>query len=195
MSVSRGSEKSNEFRRYRQVLAGIYITVIAVGFALLAASVGRQLLFRRQVRVEGPVLSARNPDPKMLLLCNGQVQKLYRDLGNFTRGLLARPTKGRRGGIGSQWEEFSRSWLRRWDEVDARCRFSELADSNMGVAYNRMASVHSDLPAMRLKYQSLVVRFDELQAAELVRMKRALDKSHAALVEQANQPAPPERPR
>jgi hypothetical protein len=44
-----------------------------------------------------------------------------------------------------------------------------------------MAQVHSDLPAMRLKYQSLLVRFDDEQAAELVRMRRALESSHEDL--------------
>jgi hypothetical protein len=37
---------------------------------------------------------------------------------------------------------------------------------------------------MRLKYQSLLVRFDDEQAAELARMRRALDLSRATLDEE-----------
>jgi hypothetical protein len=44
-----------------------------------------------------------------------------------------------------------------------------------------MARVHGDLRAMRLKYQSLLVRFDEEQSGELRRMQRALKRSRVAL--------------
>ncbi len=50
----------------------------------------------------------------------------------------------------------------------------------MGRAYNRTAVVHGDLPTMRLKYQSLLKKFDEEQARQLTAMKRELDESHRA---------------
>ncbi len=180
--MSKSSDKPNEFRRYRQALAAIYLATIALGFGLLAVSVVKQLLFRRPaVQLEGPALSAENPDPRDMLRCNDDVHDLYEDLPRFTAQLLRSPTRGKQVQVGAEWENFSRKWLYRWDEVNARCRFSELRDSDMGLAYDRMANVHGDLPALRLKYQSLVVRFDDEQAAELARMRRALDKSREAL--------------
>jgi hypothetical protein len=59
----------------------------------------------------------------------------------------------------------------------------------MGVAFDRMAKVHAGLPSVRLKYQSLLVRFDEEQAAELAGMRRALDLSRRDLAAQAEAPA------
>ena len=194
--MSKSSDKADEFRRYRQALAAIYLATIAAGFGLLTVSVVKQLLFRRpSVQLEGPALSADNPDPRELIRCNDDVQRLYDDLQRVTAQLLHSPTKGEKVQVGAQWEDFSRHWLYRWDEVNARCRFSELRDSDMGLAYDRMANVHGDLPAMRLKYQSLVVRFDDEQAAELARMRRALDKSREALKELAPAPKATEQPR
>lgn len=181
--VSSASEKPNEFKRYRQVLAALYMGTVAAGFILLATSVVKQLFFRPVVKLDGPVLSATNPDPADLMRCNRDVLDLYNALGDEVSHLLSVPRDGERGDLGRRWESFSREWLREWDEVNAFCRFEELSDSGMDPHYNRMARVHGDLRAMRLKYQSLLVRFDDEQAAELARMRQALDKSRLQIDE------------
>jgi hypothetical protein len=189
--VSEEPQQNSEFRRYRQILAGLYLAAAVAVFGLLAVSVARELFFRRpQVVVPASSLSPDNPDPDELLECHRQVLGLLTELGKETCELFALPPSGDRGELASRWEDFSRAWRDEWDVADARCRFSELADTNMGLAYDRLAKVHSDLPTMRLKYQSLLVRFDDEQAAELARMRRALDLSHEAFVEMARQVAP-----
>jgi hypothetical protein len=171
----------HEFRKYRQVLTTLYLVTAAVGFALIAGSVFREPFFRRPaVELPRSALSADDPDPRQLLDCHGRVLDLLTKLGHETCQLLALPPSGRRSELPARWEEFSRAWHDEWDVVNARCRFSELADTNLGVAYDRLAQVHGDLQTMRHKYQSLVVRFDDEQAAELARMRRALDLSRAA---------------
>jgi len=166
----------------------VYLGTAAAIFALLSASVIKELFFRRPA-VETPRsgLSAR-PTPAELLDCHRGVLDLLSRLGTRTCELLALPPSGAQDEILASWEDFSRAWRDEWDVVDARCRFSELADTEMGVAYDRLAQVHGDLPNMRLKYQSLLVRFDDEQAAELARMRRALDLSREALEREA---APP----
>ncbi len=186
--MSAGSKKPNEFKRYRQMLAAVYFATIALGSLLLGASVVRQLFFHPTVVLDGPVLSAENPDPEELLACNERVRALFEALGGETTALLAAPPSEHDRKIFTEWEAFSRSWTHEWHLVNQRCRFEELAGSGMSIAYDRMAKVHADLRAMRLKYQSLLVRFDEEQASELRRMRRALDKSSEsfrALVEGA----------
>jgi hypothetical protein len=178
--VSPKSEKSNEFRRYRQILAAIYIATIAGGFALLAASVAKQLFFKPDIALQGPAISAEDPDPVMLLDCNQKVQSLYDELGRTIATLLQSPSKDADQDLGRAWEQFGRRWIHQWHVVDAECRFDELAGS-MGEPYDRMAQVHGDLRAMRLKYQSLLVRFDEEQSGELRRMQRALERSRVSL--------------
>ena len=177
------SEKPNEFKRYRQVLAALYMGTVAAGFVLLALSVVKQLFFRPVAKLDGPVLSASEPDPADLLRCNRDVFDLYDGLGDEVSQLLAVPRDGQRGDLGRRWESFSRQWLYEWDQVNAFCRFEELSDSGMDPLYNRMARVHGDLRAMRLKYQSLLVRFDDEQAAELARMRQALDRSRQQIDE------------
>ena len=186
--MSQDTKKTPEFRRYRQVLTAIYLVVIGLGGVLLTASIARALLFRSPtVELTGPKLSAENPNPQELLQCNRDVAALLGALGEETASLMARPTAE----TDRHWEEFSRTWRTTYDEVNARCRFQELANTHLGTAYDRMAAVHADLPAMRLKYQDLLVRFDEEQADELGRMQRALQDSLAALEERARS-APPE---
>jgi hypothetical protein len=122
-----------------------------------------------------------------LLGCHRDLLALLTQLGAKTCDLIQSPTRSDRAAIASAWKDFSKEWRDQWDLVNARCGFSELADSNLGVAYGRMAQVHSDLPSMRLKYQSLLVQFDKEQAAELARMRRALDQSGTALHERSGE--------
>ncbi len=178
--MSKGSEKSNEFKRYRQALAAVYLTTVAGGFVLLAASVAVQLFLPPVVPLEGPRLSAENRDPALMLACNHQVQELYDQLGTETSQLLDAPRRGDDRNLGAAWESFGRRWLRAWHVVNAQCGFEDLVGT-MGEPYDRMARVHGDLREMRLKYQSLLVRFDEDQADELRRMKRALERSRTEL--------------
>lgn len=190
---SKRAGEFSEFRRYRQVLTGVYLVVAAVGFALIAGSVFKELLFRRPAARAVQAISAEDPSPRELLECHRKVLDLLTELGHETCELLALPPSGSRSELPARWEEFSRAWHGKWDDANSRCRFSELADTNLGVAYDRLAQVHGDLQIMRHKYKDLVVRFDEEQAAELVRMRRALDLSRATFEEEA-QKAEPARP-
>jgi len=168
--------------------------VAAAGFALIAGSVFKELLFRSPGQGERPPAAiSADPDPAELLECHRQVLHLLTVLGHETCELLALPPSGSRDELPARWEEFSHAWHDEWDVANARCRFSELADTNLGVAYDRLAQVHGDLQTMRQKYQSLVVRFDDEQAAELARMRRALDLSRAAFEEKARKAKRPDR--
>jgi hypothetical protein len=181
----------SEFRRYRQVLTALYLVFAAAGVLLLAGSVVKELFFRRPA-VELPLsaIVADDPTPSQLLECHGLVLGLLSKLGRETCELLALPPSGSRSELPARWEKFSRAWHDEWDDANARCRFSELADTTLGVAYDRLAQVHGDLQTMRHKYQSLVVRFDDEQAAELARMRRALDLSRTAFEDKAHRASP-----
>lgn len=179
-SVSEPNRPS-EFRRYRQALSWLYLAVVTAGALLLIASVVHALFLQEPVvQLKGDVLSAENPDPASLLRCNEDVAAQLDDLVAEASGVV----RGER--TLAHWEQFSRRWLTDWNELNARCRFSELSDSALGLAYDRMASVHKELPALRLKYQSLLVRFDEEQSEELAAMRNALRLSARALEKRAS---------
>jgi hypothetical protein len=190
--VSEEVKNPNEFRRYRQILTGSYLVVAASVVLLLTVSVIKELFFRGSpVTATGAAISVERPDPKELLECHGIVLNLLTTLGKETAELLSAPARGDHGELTSRrWEEFSRAWRDEWDVAEARCRFSELAGTKLGVAFDRLANVHGELPSMRLKYESLLVRFDEEQAAELARMRRALDLARSALEPMARESAP-----
>ena len=167
----------------------IYLGTAAFGFVLLTASVFKELFFRRPaIELPQSALTVDDPDPVVLLDCHRRVLGLLNELGSKTCELVSTASpSGDRSEVSTRWEEFSRAWRDEWDVVNAQCRFSELADTRMGVAYDRLAQVHDDLRPMWLKYQSLLVRFDDEQAAELARMRRALDLSRNAFQEKARE--------
>ena len=190
LTLPRGSEKANEFKRYRQVLAVLYIGAISAGFLLLAASVVKELFVEPTPISSGHTLSSEPlQTPEALASCHRNVDQLYRDLAVITAELLALPGRDRSRAIMPQWEEFSATWLTRWHDAAERCRFAELAGTQQGEVYDRMAQVHGELPAMRLEYQSLIVRFNGRQAAHLARMTRDLNRSRALLRLQKNRGA------
>jgi hypothetical protein len=195
--VSEEAKRPNEFRRYRQVLAGVYLTLAACVAVLLAASVVKELFFRRAGTEAARAVPPPRPAVAELLECHRMVLDLFDDLGRETGELLASPlkTEVEHGELASRWEVVSRAWRDAWDVAEARCRFSELAEAEMGVPFERLAKVHGDLPAMRLKYQALLVRFDDDQADELARMRHDLDLSRHELEELAGaeHPAAPAR--
>lgn len=103
------------------------------------------------------------------------------NLSSKTTELFERPLREQRVGLARDWKQFSIEWQDQLDVIDARCRFSELAETTMGGAYDRMAHVHQALPAMRLKYNSLLAIFDKEQADELSEMRRALAVSRKSI--------------
>jgi hypothetical protein len=181
--VSGEHQNPNEYRRYRQILTTAYLAIVGLGALWLAASVAYALvLYRPHVALRGPVLSAKNPNPAELRRCLDDTRELLAALDHKMTALLSAPLLGHSPKqVDAQWEHFSVEWRASWDEVDLRCRFGELFETRMGTAYDRMARVHGDLPAMRLKYQSLLVRFGDEQAEQLAEMVAELDKSHRAL--------------
>jgi len=170
------------------------VGTIAAGFVLLAASVARQLLWAPDVELDGPMLDEDNPDPRLLVDCARRVGALYDQLDEVTLDLLGSPSRGEHRDLRSEWEDFGRDWVAEWHRVNKRCRFEDLGDS-LGDAFERLANVHADLRAMRLKYQSLLVRFDKEQAAELLEMKRSLDDSRRAFEDLLRPPGGDTRPR
>jgi len=58
----------------------------------------------------------------------------------------------------------------------------------LGPAYDRMARVHRELPAMMLEYREMMRRFTREQARDLDAMRHALDKSRKLLEERAGTP-------
>jgi hypothetical protein len=179
--VSEEVKKPSEFRRYRQILTGAYLVLAASVVVLLTASVVADLFFHRPPGAKAQAaISVEQPDPDELLECHDLVFNLMTALGSETTRLLALPVGGGRGELASLWEDFSRAWLDDWDVAEARCRFSELAGTHLGVAFDRLAKVHGDLPLIRLKYESLLDGFGEELAAELADMRHALDLSHDA---------------
>lgn len=162
--------------------------MISAGFLLLAVSVLKELFFRPVGTPHGSVLSANNPDPEILMRCHDSIASLSEDLGTISTELLALPRtqSPEEARIMPRWEEFSQQWLMRWDDVNARCRFSELRNDSMGEAYHLMAEVHGDLPAMRLKYKSLLAHFAHNQTTDLARMQRQLARAKQLLRYQRN---------
>jgi hypothetical protein len=171
----------NEFRRYRQGLFAVYLTVGGLAILLVGASVVRGLFFSRGEKRQAP-------SPTDLLACNDDVRKLLEDLGEKAAELQVEAVKGEVQDLGRRWDEFARTWQKEWEEVNVRCRFDELANTDQVLAYERMATAHRDLVALKLEYGEMIARFGKDQARDLARMREALDRSRVDLLKAV--PAP-----
>lgn len=175
--------KPPEFKRYRQVLAGIYLSVGALGSLLVLSSIVVDLFFHGGS-------ASPEPAPADLLACNREVRALLTDLAVTSAEIQksAATADLQEQDLGGRWEEFSRTWQRQWSTVNDRCQFDELADTGLGPAFDRMAWVHRRLPGLRLEYREHMKRFTENQADELAEMREALDKSLELLEQRAGTP-------
>ena len=162
---------------------------------LLIASVLGGLLLPRSRTAVVPEFAVEDLNSKEgLTKCHQDVTELYSSLGSKTSDLLATPLKeGAYSRISQDWKRFTTRWTRKWTEVDARCRFQEASDLKLGATFDRIALVHAGLPSMKLKYQTLLRHYEDEQAAELARMRKALDLSARAL-RSPPENAPVERP-
>lgn len=161
------------------MLVSFYVVVVAGLILLLSASVLGELLFAPNRDITQPVLA--KGDTEGLTSCHQDVTELFKSLGTKTSELLALAhSTGARSEIATKWDRFSNGWSQTWTDVGARCSFEEPAEP-MGAAFDRIALVHAELPTVKLKYQSLLHHFEEEQAAELARMRNALNISARSL--------------
>jgi hypothetical protein len=116
-----------------------------------------------------------------MLECNRQVRELLDGLVREAAHLEVAPLSTDIEDPAAEWDREGKGWEARWRAADARCRFSQLADQGLGTAYDRMAWVHRSLPRTRLKFTERMARFSDDLAEEVGEMRRALDKSQAAL--------------
>lgn len=179
-----GSGKNpEEFRSYRKALWIAYVAVGGLGATLLIASIVVELFGRSG--------QAPAPSPEDLLQCNDDVLHLLEDLANAPADIMRQAAEGVPGSeLGKRWEGFSHDWDRRWETVNTRCKFDELADTGLGPAFDRMAWAHRNLPRVKLKYRDQMKQFTDSEAETLVEMRGALDRSRQLLQEQAEQRPP-----
>jgi hypothetical protein len=164
-----------EFRRYRR---GVQITtfgIAAVIVAWLIASVAHSLFAHPAVRPSA-TFSGRADDVDALLDCQADVESLFDDLN---RKLFDLQALGAKYDIQQavQWEAFSKQWLRRRQEVGARCRFEELAGHGLGAAYDHLAVVYDELEEVQRAYAVLLYNYIDHHASRVDDIRHALESS------------------
>jgi len=181
-SEAENKKNPEEFRPYRLALWIVYVSVGGLGALLLITSIVVELFGRRSD-------TAQAPSPADLLQCNGDVLHLLEDLAVTPAEIQREAAMGTAATeLGNRWEEFSRTWDRRWNVVNAQCRFDELAETGLGRAVDRLAWVHRNLPGLKLQYREMMKQFSENQAETLAEMREALSRSRKLLQEQAETP-------
>jgi hypothetical protein len=166
--------KPAEFQRYRTALAAAFFGFIALAALVVSASIVSELFFsHRGHRVPG------TGSPPDLVSCNAGVGRLLDELSQTAAAVAAEPADP---GPGEAWTRFETRWQAEWEEANARCGFSELADTGKGAAYDRMAWVYRSLPTVKLKYRDQLERFSQDLAGDLAQMRRALELSRKDLL-------------
>jgi len=160
------------------------MNVGAIGTLLLVGSVVVELFDPL-----GDKPAEKNPSPTDLLQCNADVLHLLQDLAVTPAEIQREAADGTPPGeLGEKWDEFSRTWDRRWNVVNVQCQFDELAETGLGPAFDRMAEVHRSLPGLKLAYREMMKAWNDKQAGRLADMRDALAKSRRLLEEQAETP-------
>jgi hypothetical protein len=172
------ADSKAEFRRYRQGLQLFTFGVTAAIIAWLIASVARCLFVHPAVRPssESATFSGRADDVDALLACQADVESLFDDVN---RKLFDLQALGARYDIelAVQWEAFSKRWKLRWLETGARCRFGELQNHGLGVAYDRLAAVYDELEKVQRAYAVLLYHYIDHHAPRVDDIRHTLETS------------------
>jgi hypothetical protein len=173
------SAAKSEFRRYRQGLQIGTFGISAIIIAWLIASVAHSLFAHPAVRASA-TFSGRADDLDALLGCQADVESLFDDIKGKLFDLQA---LGTRYDIeqAAQWEAFSKQWLRRRQEVGARCRFDELKGQGLGVAYDHLAVVYDELEEVQRAYAVLLYNYIDHHASRIDDIRHALEQSRKTL--------------
>jgi hypothetical protein len=170
LDVAPPSPKPPEFHRYRLALGLAVAAPVGLLAILISASIVVDLFFSHRVT------GARAPTAADLVACNGAVRALLDGLVRETAMLETEALAGDHD-TGAEWDAFSVSWQRDWEQTGARCGFGELEGTGKGAGYDRMAWVHRNLPTTRLKYRDLLAHFARDVGVDLAEMREALDRS------------------
>jgi hypothetical protein len=175
-------ESKPEFRRYRQGVKIVTLTVTVGTVAWLLASVGHSLFAHPAVRPTA-TFSGRADDVDALLRCQADVESLFDDLN---RKLFDLQALGARYDIelAEQWEGFSKQWKRRRLLTGARCRFDELGNHGLGAPYDRLAAVYDELEEVQRAYAVLLYHYIDHHASQVDDIRHTLETSRKAFEKQ-----------
>jgi hypothetical protein len=145
----------------------------------LLASIAASIYSRREVR--GKVRISEQADSlEELTACQNDVDRLFSDLADQVFGLQA--LSGREEvALAQRWEEWRKGWMRRWAEVEHRCRFRELRDRGYGTAYDRMAYAHAELEEIEQRLDRLLKSFIDHEAPLMTDIRRKLTQTRMEL--------------
>jgi hypothetical protein len=172
-------ENRSKLQRYRWVV----LAVVGIPTALFAILVSASIVIELFATRAGA--APARPGAAEQLACNEAVRELLDRLVREAARMEMVPLDGKVEDLAKAWDGFSVAWDDDWRAAERRCGFDELAESGLGVAFDRVARVHGSLPATKLKYAEQMARFTQDLAAEVAEMRSALDKSHADLVERS----------
>jgi hypothetical protein len=127
--------------------------------------------------------SGRADDVDALLGCQADVEALFDAIKGKLFDLQA---LGTRYDIqqAEQWEAFAKQWLRRRQEVGARCRFDQLQGHGLGAAYDRLAVVYDELEEVERAYAVLLYNYIDHHASRVDDIRHALEQSRKTLERQ-----------
>jgi hypothetical protein len=176
------AQGATEFRPYRRALNAIVAFVAVGGILYLLASIAVSVFAKRQVPLKGKPINAQNIDE--VLVCQGNVEQLFKDLNDETfslQGLVGKQDTEAGARLAMEWDDFSKRWHDRWSEVGQRCRFVELRDRGLGADFDRLAWAHEDLEDMKLKFAALLRNYIDEQVPHIESIRRSLEASRRGL--------------
>jgi hypothetical protein len=171
-------ESAAEYGPYRRALQGILAVLTISGILYLLASIALAVFSKHKVNLTRSPIHPGNPTE--MLICQGDVERLFHDLNERTFTLPTLVSQ-REANVAQQWDMFSKRWRTEWQEVGERCRFLELRDRGLGTAFDRLAYSHADLEDVELKFAALLRNYIDQQMPHIEEIRRNLDESRKGL--------------
>lgn len=169
------AETAQEFRSYRVTLGAIALGVTVTATLWLGSSVA-YALFVHPRPATGTTSGTGTPD---VARCEQEVEGLLDDLQRLAGAAVAgAPAEA---GRPSPRQELAEGWPRRWRDVGATCRFVELRDRGLGVAFDHTAWVHAELEGLHQGYATLLESYIVRQQPRVDELRRALEATRRAL--------------
>lgn len=168
------STTSRTVRRWRRIFLGLYLA-FTVGAALLGffSILAYQLGANRLPVHTGRQISARANNPWELRDCHQRLERLATDLHKETFTLQSQALKFETDPA-VEWRNWSVQWQHRWQQLDHRCRLSELSVQGVSAEIDKMAAIHRSLDELQLSYSGVVNTFVERYVERLRTLRSEL---------------------
>ena len=162
-----------EFRPYRRFVSWFILTFVTLGCTYLLISVAVTIYRRRNAVPSGA--------PVGTVATAADLETCHEELRGVTQGLASHLDNFQLiahydANEAQRWAEDRAFWLGQWKAADERCHFAAARPGKFTKEWEQLAAIHAELHETEASYNKELLRFGQVQAPRLDRIKERLDR-------------------